>query len=157
MMSNKVTKEVKEFLEASDTKIDTEPYSGNSNTIRIRIDDMVLLVHDAEVYDIDEYISLAKEVRKDKQKRRIEVRHQRVKRFLEGPQDPPNNNAHDDNVDALKFALDAAKNAPSPVLCGVTNCNNAATHKWSGHPTCDECATPNRKESLQLIRDMNKL
>lgn len=23
--------------------------------------------------------------------------------------------------------------------CGVTDCNNMATHTWSGHPTCDAC------------------
>jgi hypothetical protein len=29
--------------------------------------------------------------------------------------------------------------------CGFTGCNNQATHTWSGHPTCDQCGTPNRK------------
>lgn len=28
--------------------------------------------------------------------------------------------------------------------CAVIGCQNKATHTWSGHPTCDECATPNR-------------
>lgn len=29
--------------------------------------------------------------------------------------------------------------------CGVTGCTNQATHTWSGHPTCDDCAIPMRK------------
>ena len=37
--------------------------------------------------------------------------------------------------------------------CGVTNCTNKATHTWSGHPTCDDCATPTRKAGLKKIRD----
>lgn len=31
------------------------------------------------------------------------------------------------------------------VLCGVIGCSNVATHTWSGHPTCDDCAAPMRK------------
>lgn len=31
-------------------------------------------------------------------------------------------------------------------LCGVRDCFNEATHTWSGHPTCDDCGTPSRKE-----------
>jgi len=31
------------------------------------------------------------------------------------------------------------------VTCGCTGCTNLATHTWSGHPTCDDCATPARK------------
>ena len=33
-----------------------------------------------------------------------------------------------------------------PVMCTCIGCNNVATHTWSGHPTCDDCATPMRKE-----------
>ncbi len=29
--------------------------------------------------------------------------------------------------------------------CGASGCTNRATHTWSGHPTCDECALPGRK------------
>jgi len=36
-----------------------------------------------------------------------------------------------------------------PGQCGVTNCTNKATHTWSGHPTCDDCATPTRKDNLK--------
>ncbi len=32
-----------------------------------------------------------------------------------------------------------------PRRCGVRGCDNEATHTWSGHPTCDDCATPGRK------------
>lgn len=28
------------------------------------------------------------------------------------------------------------------VMCGAIGCTNPATHTWSGHPTCDDCATP---------------
>ena len=47
-------------------------------------------------------------------------------------------------------------------MCGVINCVNEATHTWSGHPTCDDCATPARKgwtppneahELIELIRE----
>lgn len=31
--------------------------------------------------------------------------------------------------------------------CGCRGCTNQATHTWSGHPTCDDCATPLRKQS----------
>ena len=31
------------------------------------------------------------------------------------------------------------------VQCSCTDCKNKATHSWSGHPTCDECGTPSRK------------
>lgn len=34
---------------------------------------------------------------------------------------------------------------PTTILCGCTGCTNEATHRWSGHPTCDECASPSRK------------
>ena len=37
-------------------------------------------------------------------------------------------------------------------ICKVTGCNNPATHTWSGHPTCDDCATPSRKEKLKYDR-----
>jgi len=30
--------------------------------------------------------------------------------------------------------------------CSCIECTNEATHTWSGRPTCDECASPNRKE-----------
>ena len=30
--------------------------------------------------------------------------------------------------------------------CGVIGCKNQATHTWSGHPTCDSCGTPGRKQ-----------
>ena len=30
--------------------------------------------------------------------------------------------------------------------CGCTGCTNQATHTWSGHPTCDACGTPGRKQ-----------
>jgi len=33
-------------------------------------------------------------------------------------------------------------NLPADVVCGVANCTNVATHTWSGHPTCNACATP---------------
>ncbi len=26
--------------------------------------------------------------------------------------------------------------------CGCSGCTNQATHTWSGHPTCNACATP---------------
>lgn len=29
--------------------------------------------------------------------------------------------------------------------CGTIGCTNISTHCWSGHPTCDDCATPTRK------------
>lgn len=32
--------------------------------------------------------------------------------------------------------------------CQVFGCNNNATHTWSGHPTCDDCGTPNRKKVI---------
>lgn len=34
---------------------------------------------------------------------------------------------------------------PGLKFCGCTGCTNIATHTWSGHPTCDDCATPSRK------------
>jgi len=36
--------------------------------------------------------------------------------------------------------------------CACTGCTNQATHTWSGHPTCDDCGTPNRvKRSIPII------
>ncbi len=36
--------------------------------------------------------------------------------------------------------------------CGCIGCTNQATHTWSGHPTCDDCGTPNRvKRSIPII------
>ena len=29
--------------------------------------------------------------------------------------------------------------------CVCIGCTNNAIHTWSGHPTCDECATPSRQ------------
>ncbi len=29
--------------------------------------------------------------------------------------------------------------------CGCTGCNNQATHTWSGHPICDGCGIPGRR------------
>lgn len=37
--------------------------------------------------------------------------------------------------------------------CSCTGCKNEATHYWSGHPTCNECGTPNRLKNKQSIRD----
>jgi hypothetical protein len=34
--------------------------------------------------------------------------------------------------------------------CTVIGCTKEATHTWSGHPTCDDCATPARKEKMGL-------
>ena len=34
-------------------------------------------------------------------------------------------------------------------MCGVRGCDNEATHTWSGHPTCDDCATPGRKGEVE--------
>ncbi len=31
--------------------------------------------------------------------------------------------------------------------CGCIGCTNRATHTWSGHPTCDDCGTPRRKQT----------
>ena len=31
-------------------------------------------------------------------------------------------------------------------ICAVKGCTNKATHTWSGHPTCDECETPMRRQ-----------
>ena len=30
--------------------------------------------------------------------------------------------------------------------CSCIGCTNQATHTWSGHPTCDACGTPGRKQ-----------
>ena len=32
--------------------------------------------------------------------------------------------------------------------CGCIDCTNQATHTHGGHPTCDDCATPMRKENM---------
>lgn len=42
------------------------------------------------------------------------------------------------------------------VMCGVITCINEATHTWSGHPTCDDCATPARKanQAHNIIEDI---
>ena len=32
--------------------------------------------------------------------------------------------------------------------CAIIGCTNTATHTWSGHPTCDDCATPSRKQRM---------
>jgi len=34
--------------------------------------------------------------------------------------------------------------------CSCTGCDNQATHTWSGHPTCDDCATPSRKQKSRI-------
>jgi len=37
---------------------------------------------------------------------------------------------------------DKPANNSTGTCCGVTGCTNLATHTWSGHPTCNACATP---------------
>jgi hypothetical protein len=45
--------------------------------------------------------------------------------------------------DALSHRL-AIESWATTQECGVTGCTNLATHTWSGHPTCDDCAVPGR-------------
>jgi len=33
-------------------------------------------------------------------------------------------------------------------LCAVTGCENKATHTWSGHPTCDDCKLPYKRDKI---------
>ncbi len=40
-----------------------------------------------------------------------------------------------------------------PTQCGCTGCTNPATHTWSGHPTCDDCATPSRKARMEELKN----
>lgn len=50
-------------------------------------------------------------------------------------------------MNALEKRITYEENAKQQ-KCGVTGCNNKATHTWSGHPTCDECGTPGRKKLI---------
>ena len=46
-----------------------------------------------------------------------------------------------DDRPLFAFKEEKTKQTESVILCGVTDCRNKSTHKWSGHPTCDEHAS----------------
>lgn len=46
-------------------------------------------------------------------------------------------------ANALEFRI-AIEEWAKTQGCGVRGCTNRATHTWSGHPTCDDCALPGR-------------
>lgn len=60
-----------------------------------------------------------------------------------------------DKIEPLK-----PEELPFPKKCSCDGCDNEATHSWSGHPTCDECATPSRSnntlEKSVICPDCNK-
>ena len=71
MMSYDDAWRVKHFLEDPNMKIDKEPYNGFKHSIRIRCYDMILIIHDAEVFDAQDYAKSANDVRIEMQERRI--------------------------------------------------------------------------------------
>jgi len=82
-LSDVERKDISEFLEGNpELKIEQSPYS---NCLRIRCYDYILLIHDAEVIDIDDYIEEIKQLRQDKADHRIACRIRKVKEFLKGP------------------------------------------------------------------------
>jgi len=48
-------------------------------------------------------------------------------------------------MDALIRRIEQEERAKT-MECGCIGCTNMATHTWSGHPTCDACGTPGRKQ-----------
>jgi hypothetical protein len=84
-MSKPELQEVTEFLEDNPNyKIKKSPY--RETTLRIVCDDMILLIHDAEVIDLDDYIEEVQEYRKQAADFRIASRVRKVKALLKGPQ-----------------------------------------------------------------------
>ena len=81
-LSNQERQDITEFLDNSELKIEQSPYS---NCLRIRCYDYILLIHDAEVIDKDEYIEEIKNLRQEKADWRIECRVRRVIECLKGP------------------------------------------------------------------------
>lgn len=49
----------------------------------------------------------------------------------------------------LPKKVDPPQTTKGYIMCGVTGCTNIATHTWSGHPTCNACATPASGRSAQ--------
>jgi len=67
------------FLEDDDTmKIDNEPYNGSHHSLRIRCYDSILIIHDAEVFDFQDYTKYANDIRIEMQNRRIHHRKRRL-------------------------------------------------------------------------------
>ncbi len=45
----------------------------------------------------------------------------------------------------------------SNLKCACTGCQNAATHLWSGHQTCDECGAPSRLRNKKTVVELTTL
>lgn len=44
----------------------------------------------------------------------------------------------------------------SDIKCSCFDCDNTATHTWSGHPTCDLCGSPSRARKAAKPFDITK-
>ena len=85
-LSDVERRNIREFLEGNpELKIEQSPYS---NCLRIRCYDYILLIHDAEVIDRDNYIEEIKQLRQDKADHRIACRIRKVEGLLAGPKIP---------------------------------------------------------------------
>ena len=59
-------------------------------------------------------------------------------------------NNNNPNFDPHTHGTFSGEKRKSHRECGVTDCTNESTHTWSGHPTCDNHATPSRKKYVGL-------